>query len=60
MSGKTSLLSAFLMHSGKSASPLLPLEPVYTGKLMFAVDALVGRGELTGKILILHSGGVYH
>jgi 1-aminocyclopropane-1-carboxylate deaminase len=33
----------------------VPLEPVYTGKLMFAVDALVGRGELGRKILILCS-----
>lgn len=33
-------------------------EPVYTGKMILAANELIIRGELSGKILLFHSGGI--
>ena len=39
----------------------IPLEPVYTGKLMFALWDQVGRGGIPAEseVMVLHSGGVF-
>lgn len=36
----------------------LPLEPVYTGKLLQAYEQAVARGECRGRVLLVHSGGL--
>lgn len=40
----------------------LPLEPVYTGKLLFGLFDMIGRGKIPAgsEILAIHTGGVYH
>jgi len=43
-----------------SACNAVPLEPVYTGKLFFALNQRLSQGEsLPEPILALHTGGVY-
>lgn len=43
-----------------SAQHAVPLEPVYTGKLMYALDALIRTGYFArgSRILALHTGGL--
>ncbi len=38
----------------------VPLDPVYTGKMMFAIDKLRRSGEISGntKVVALHTGGL--
>lgn len=36
----------------------VPLEPVYTGKLIWAVNERIVNNEIDGSVLILHSGGI--
>jgi 1-aminocyclopropane-1-carboxylate deaminase len=38
----------------------VPLDPVYTGKLLFAVYQLIGSGYFTrgSRVVVLHSGGL--
>jgi 1-aminocyclopropane-1-carboxylate deaminase len=36
----------------------VPLDPVYTGKMMLAVDAGFESGRLTGPVWVLHTGGL--
>jgi 1-aminocyclopropane-1-carboxylate deaminase len=40
--------------------PDIPIEPVYTGKLLFGVLSLMERGELNrdGQVLLCHTGGL--
>lgn len=40
--------------------PEIPVEPVYTGKLLFGVLSLMERGELNGdgRVLLCHTGGL--
>ncbi|MFM9056123.1 MAG: 1-aminocyclopropane-1-carboxylate deaminase/D-cysteine desulfhydrase [Bacteroidota bacterium] len=40
--------------------PQIPVEPVYTGKLLFGVLSLMERGELggDGQVLLCHTGGM--
>lgn len=54
----SSRLDAFI-HTFTRATGI-PLEPVYTGKLFFAVDALAKSGYfLRGdEVVVLHSGGI--
>jgi 1-aminocyclopropane-1-carboxylate deaminase/D-cysteine desulfhydrase-like pyridoxal-dependent ACC family enzyme len=38
----------------------IPLEPIYTAKMMFGIDQMIRSGELAGyqKILTIHTGGL--
>ena len=37
----------------------IPLDPVYTGKMMFGIFDMIGRGRLKNmKILVIHTGGL--
>ncbi|MBM7424457.1 pyridoxal-phosphate dependent enzyme [Spongiibacter marinus] len=51
-------LSEFILRF--EAQQRVPLDPVYTAKLCFAVDAMHKRGELAGesRVLVIHSGGL--
>ncbi|MBT5032649.1 MAG: 1-aminocyclopropane-1-carboxylate deaminase/D-cysteine desulfhydrase [Proteobacteria bacterium] len=44
-----------------SARSGIPLEPVYSGKLFFAVYDMIAKGRFSpdSKVLIIHTGGVY-
>lgn len=33
-------------------------DPVYTGKLFYAVVDMIQRGELSGRVLVIHTGGL--
>ncbi len=51
-------LKAFMLAFEKQQA--VPLEPVYTGKLLFAIHGMLARGELeSGRELIaIHTGGL--
>jgi len=38
----------------------IPLDPVYTGKMMFGIKAMIARGEIDkhAKVLAIHTGGL--
>lgn len=36
----------------------IPLDPVYTGKMLYAVHSMIRQGELAGNIIAIHSGGL--
>ena len=40
----------------------IPVEPVYSGKLFFAVDDLINKGMIRNgeKITVIHTGGIYN
>lgn len=43
-----------------SEKTLIPLDPVYTGKMMFAIREMLDKGcfESTDKVLAIHTGGL--
>jgi 1-aminocyclopropane-1-carboxylate deaminase len=44
------------------AATAIPVEPVYTGKLFYAMDDLIKRGyfESGKKVTLIHTGGIYN
>ena len=44
-----------------SAETGVPLEPVYTGKLFFALHKLIASGEIPAgsEVIVVHSGGIH-
>jgi 1-aminocyclopropane-1-carboxylate deaminase len=47
--------------AGVSEANQVPLEPIYTGKALWAVDAMLRSGELEAEgLCFLHTGGVFH
>ena len=51
-------LRAFLQAFAR-CNPQVPVEPVYTGKLFWAIEQLLLQQQLHPPILALHTGGVY-
>lgn len=55
-------LSAAQQHFIKNweATTGIPLDPVYTAKLMFRIDALIGAGDLPSgtRLALVHTGGL--
>lgn len=51
-------LKAFLAAFAR-CNPQVPVEPVYTGKLFWAIEQLLLQQQLQPPILALHTGGVY-
>ncbi|GAA5526073.1 D-cysteine desulfhydrase [Microbulbifer aestuariivivens] len=51
-------LSRFLHHFKQTSS--IPLDPVYTAKLVFALysESRIGKITIQSKVLLLHSGGL--
>ena len=56
---KTKALEQFCLEF--TASTGIPIEPVYTGKLFFAIDDMISKGYFPpgSKILIFHCGGIF-
>ena len=54
---KNSALASFI--EAFEAYNKLPIEPVYTAKLLFALQEKIKQMELRGDILAVHSGGIY-
>lgn len=36
----------------------VPLDPVYTGKMMFAIHQMIEEGDVGGRIVAVHTGGL--
>lgn len=46
--------NSFYLKSG------IPIEPIYSGRSLFAIEKKMEQGELIGKILYLHQGGLWN
>ncbi|URD71154.1 1-aminocyclopropane-1-carboxylate deaminase [Leptospira borgpetersenii] len=38
----------------------VPIEPIYSGKSLYTIQNKMNRGELTGRILYIHQGGLWN
>lgn len=54
------VLDAFIAEM-RELEPDIPLEPCYTAKLFYGINAMIAKGEFSAeqKLLLLHTGGVH-
>ncbi|MDI7224794.1 1-aminocyclopropane-1-carboxylate deaminase [Leptospira santarosai] len=38
----------------------IPIEPIYSGRTLYTIERLISSGELKGKILYIHQGGLWN